>query len=276
LFNLTKRRALRVAATTLLTGSLVVGTAGTSDALVSDRPSSKFPSFNGTVDVIVHKGNRIYVGGEFTSVNGKPRNHAAAVDASTGNLLSWNPNVNGAVHALAVTKEGVYVGGDFTQVGGRSRGNVAVVSARTGATRKGFAPRTNRVVNAFTFSRRTVYFGGAFTTVDGKFRNGLAAVSRSRSARLRAWSPDAKQGQVTDLVRRGKGIYVGGTFSTLNGSSGKAFLGRVSARTGGVTPSVTPAAPKQGLRIQVTAPRAFAAMGGPGGGGGLAVPRTQR
>ncbi len=56
----------------------------------------------------------VYAGGYFTQIGGQPRNHIAALSASTGNATSWNANPNNTVEALAVLGNTVYVGGDFT------------------------------------------------------------------------------------------------------------------------------------------------------------------
>src|SRR5438477_8612133 len=63
---------------------------------------------NGTVRAIAvatagktDAGN-VYVGGDFTSINGLTRQHAAAVDATTGAPNStWKPDPDGSVYALA-------------------------------------------------------------------------------------------------------------------------------------------------------------------------------
>lgn len=274
-----RRRSLRGAVTALLAGTFVVGAAGTAEALVADRPTDTFPDFNGSIEVIVHRSSTIYVGGDFTSVNdgsgSVTRNHAAAIDATTGRVLSWNPNVSGVeVRALSVNGDGVYIGGEFSAVDGRSRTNIALVTRGSGRAVRGFAPRPNGPVNAFTFSKGSAYFGGEFTKVDNRVRSHLAAVSRTSSARLRSWSPSAGGGQVFDLVRRGKGIYVGGAFDTLNGSSAHRFLARVSARTGGVTRAFQPKSRTLVHDVHVTRTRVYAALGGKGGGGALSVRRS--
>ncbi|MDQ1307275.1 MAG: trimeric autotransporter adhesin, partial [Actinomycetota bacterium] len=55
-------------------------------------------------------GSTVYVGGSFTQVSGTTRNRAAAVDATTGTVMAWNPNiVVGAVYAMAVSGSTVYL-----------------------------------------------------------------------------------------------------------------------------------------------------------------------
>jgi hypothetical protein len=61
-------------------------------------------------------------------VGGETRNRLAALEASTGNLTSWNPNASGTVNALVVSGSTVYAGGSFTAAGGPVRGRLATLS----------------------------------------------------------------------------------------------------------------------------------------------------
>ena len=60
---------------------------------------------NDRVYAIVQVGRTIYIGGEFTAVDGQPRNHLAAIDASTGALTAWNPDANGSVRPFPAGRE---------------------------------------------------------------------------------------------------------------------------------------------------------------------------
>ena len=75
-------------------------------------------------------GARIYIGGDFTTVDGQTRNRVAALDAATGELIAgWAPSVNSQVRTLAATNSTVYMGGSITAVGGVSRSRLAAVTA---------------------------------------------------------------------------------------------------------------------------------------------------
>ncbi len=78
--------------------------------------SSSLTGFNGAVRDITALGSDIYVGGDFTSVNG---------DSSIQYLAKWNSTtsqwesvgggaINGAVYSLAVLSTTLYIGGAFT------------------------------------------------------------------------------------------------------------------------------------------------------------------
>lgn len=79
-------------------------------------------------------GSRIYVGGDFTAVNGTTRNRIAALDPTTGALVAgFAPSASNQVRALAATNSTVYFGGSFAAVGGVARARVAAVQSSNGA-----------------------------------------------------------------------------------------------------------------------------------------------
>jgi len=101
-----------------------------------DLISSWNPTLNGRVLALAVSpdGSRVYVGGDFTTVNGQTRNRIAALDATTGQLIaSWAPPANSTVIDIVATDTTVYVAGEFSNINGVSRSNVAALSASTGA-----------------------------------------------------------------------------------------------------------------------------------------------
>ncbi len=144
------------------------------------------PQVNGVVRAIAASpdGSRIYVGGDFTSVNGKARWRLAAFDAKTGALLTeWQPVIGGTgVYAIATTDTAVYVGGNFTQARGVARKNLAAFDL--GGNLLGWAPTTSGPntagqVDAMVVAPKgdKVVLGGRFGRVNGAEKHGLAAVS---------------------------------------------------------------------------------------------------
>jgi hypothetical protein len=83
-------------------------------------------------------GQHVYVGGDFSSVDGKPRRSLAMLDPHTGHPPAWHaPSLGGSpttVAALALAGSRLYIGGStITSVGGRARPGLASVDARTGS-----------------------------------------------------------------------------------------------------------------------------------------------
>ncbi|MGY1805394.1 PKD domain-containing protein [Blastococcus sp. SYSU D00922] len=94
------------------------------------------PSLNAQALIITASpdGSRLYVGGDFTTVNGVGRNRVAAIAPVTGALISgFAPSVSSQVRAIAATNSTVYLGGNFASVSGNARNRLAAVNASNGA-----------------------------------------------------------------------------------------------------------------------------------------------
>ena len=133
------------------------------------------PTLNGQVRSVAASPDRtrLYIGGDFTRVNGADRNRVAAFDAVTGALLPWSADVNANVRAIAATDTTVYFGGSFTAVNGSTRSRAAAVSSD--GSLQSWAPVAGTYnVNAITVSPdgSRVALGGAFTTLNGSSNPG--------------------------------------------------------------------------------------------------------
>src|SRR6266545_3228973 len=169
-----------------------VGAAPLPAATVSTRPSASAGA-NGRVTAIARAGDRVYIGGSFTSVGGQPRGGLAALDAATGQLVaSWRADVTGGpVEALAASPDGgtLYVGGDFTAVGGTARRRLAAVSTAGGAVGPWRPAASGGMVMALAAGAGRVYAGGKFTSIGGVARPYLAALSTDGA--VLGWDPRA-------------------------------------------------------------------------------------
>jgi hypothetical protein len=114
-------------------------------------------------------GSRIYVGGDFTTVNGITRNRIAALDPSTGTPKSdFNPSVNGSVRAIVTTGSTVYLGGSFSSINGSGRAALGAVSA-SGVLNTTWKPIAGAGrVNAMVISpdNTKIVVGGSFQTLN--------------------------------------------------------------------------------------------------------------
>ena len=172
---------------------------------------------SGPVWSMALRGTTLYIGGSFFVVNGQPRNNAAAIDATTGQLLTWDPSPDAEVRAIATDSSAVYLGGSFTSLGGTTRNRIAAVDPSTGAPLT-WNPNSNGAVYTLTVSGSLVYAGGAFTSIGGQVRNRLAALDAysTSSAAATSWNPDLN-GTVLSLAISGSTVYAGGSFTTVNG-----------------------------------------------------------
>ncbi len=123
-------------------------------------------------------GSRVFVGGDFTQVDGQTRNRVAAFDTATGALVSnWKPSVSYRVKALAVSGSTVYLGGSFGLVNNVARPRLAAVTTST-ATLLSWAPEADNDVYAIDVADNgsKVYAGGNFSTINGTPRWSVASL----------------------------------------------------------------------------------------------------
>jgi outer membrane protein assembly factor BamB len=201
---------------------------------------------NGRVETVVISGTTAYLGGEFTSVRPSgdalgtgevARNHAAAIDLTTGALLPWNPNANNTVQTIAVSGQTVYLGGTFGTVGGKTHARVAAVDATTGAPNQTFKAKTNGEVMSLAIGATGLYMGGSFTQVDKVTHNYLGEVDLSTGALVAGFTATASaKVNAVAFTTDGTRLVVAGTFTSLDGSILQRFIGAVSPATGALLP----------------------------------------
>lgn len=140
-------------------------------------------------------GSRIYVGGDFTKVGGVSRSRIAALDPTTGALISsFNARTDSQVKAITATASTVYIGGMFSSVNGVSRGRLAALRASDGGLISGFAPviggnaTSSPRVHALALSPAgdKLAVGGNFVTLNGSGNPGygLGMVNPATGASL--------------------------------------------------------------------------------------------
>ena len=187
------------------------------------------PRINGRVFALAKAHGLLFVGGAFSSVNGRARHNLAAFSLRTGKLSRRlrDLRISGAVDAIAATRRAVYLGGSFSSVGGRSRGKLAKLTMRGGRYRvaRGWKPRANALVRAIVVvSRRRIVAGGDFTAVSGRSERYIVALGAKGRGRVKRWA-NHPQAEILDLARAGKSIYAAEA-----GSGGTAL--RYGARRG--------------------------------------------
>ncbi|TWD83284.1 PKD repeat protein [Kribbella amoyensis] len=160
--------------------------------IVSDNPVDWTPhALNGEVHALIQIGNRVIVGGTFTTIRSATsstqisRRSIFAYNATTGALdPTFLPVVNGSVDTLLASDDGqsVYIGGGFTTVNGTSQPRLARVNLDNGSLVTTFRPSVNRQVYDLKKSGGRLYLGGLFTAVGGQPRTVLAAVDPDTGA----------------------------------------------------------------------------------------------
>jgi outer membrane protein assembly factor BamB len=181
---------------------------------------------------------KLYVGGDFRHVGGRPAAFLALVDLKTGNVdPAFRPQVLGRVRAIALAGERLYVGGHFTSMAGphgaEPRSKLAALDARTGALLPWVPPALGP----------GHYVG----------HTGIP-------------TPTVESGAVLSIAVPGDGrrVYAGGTFIDFAGRGGLLVLDAATAQP--VPQQWEPGRPVFSLAVSpADGQTVFASAGGPGG-----------
>jgi hypothetical protein len=184
-------------------------------------------------------GGRLYVAGEFSSVNGKTRDDFASFDLSTGGVTSWNPSVQARGWDVALSPDAsvAYVttaDGTASVCSGEHEAVLALPTRVSGVPNRlwtsAIAPNCSWQtgdVNTVVATADTVYVGGHLAEVGeggSLLRPSLAALRASDGVVL-PFEPYIRGGpfEVLDLTMTPSGLLAGGDFLTVGGRSQPRF-----------------------------------------------------
>jgi hypothetical protein len=192
-----------VASSLLLTVPRAVASSTATAAAVSTQntavtpspvPSALTPSVNnGVVDAIAQVGNKIILGGSFTTVSPLkdlptvyPLAYVFAFDATTGAIdhTGFTPKVDGTVETIEAgpAPNEVYIGGDFKTVDGKKM-KIALLDTTTGDIVPGWNPSPmDGATSKILLEGGRLFVGGIFTTVGGQDHGGLVALDPTTGA----------------------------------------------------------------------------------------------
>ncbi len=188
------RRRLAALVALFAAGSMVPITAGAApqNVIVSPTPIEESPRvLDGSIYAIVEAGNKIIVGGSFTSVRNwnsatpMTRNHIFAFDPTTGIIdPNFTPSFDKDVNAVVPTADGqsVYVGGAFKAINGATRKGLVKMSVADGTIDPTFKATTNRDINDMAMTGTRLIVGGRFSKIGNVARSLLGAVDTTTGA----------------------------------------------------------------------------------------------
>lgn len=184
-------------------------------------------------------GSRVYVGGDFTTVDGVARGHVAAFNTADNSLVpNWAPNVGGQVRGLGITGDTVYVGGNFPSANGQTRGSLAAFTVSNGAMTS-WSPTVGGSGGyvwdmVMSPDNSQVIVGGSFATLNDDAAYGMGALDATTGA-TNPWAAQNKirtaglNGAITSLKTDGTNVYGSGySFGT-----GATFEGTFAASPNG-------------------------------------------
>ena len=139
------------------------------------------PGSNAFVNSIAVSGTTVFVGGDFESVGGRPRDNLAALDAATGIATTWDPYTNGEVLELELIGTTLYAAGSFSAMGGQFRGGVGALDVTTGLLTP-WNPKLGGTAAPIATDAGLIFVGGNFWSVDGLAHPYVAAFSEGATA----------------------------------------------------------------------------------------------
>ncbi|WP_354576115.1 LamG-like jellyroll fold domain-containing protein [Frigoribacterium sp. UYMn621] len=134
----------------------------------------------------------IFIGGDFTSINGVAVARLAALDPISCTIKPFRtPGIGGSVLGLAVTDSTVFLAGQFTTVASQGRDRLAAVNSSTGALLP-WAPDADGIARAVAVSPdgTKVAVGGDFYNVNGNDSHAIAVVDSTTGATVRNYPVD--------------------------------------------------------------------------------------
>ena len=192
---------------------------------LTNTPESYSFSLNNPVNsVVVSDDGYTYVGGDFTHY-GPPLTTVPVFDASSGSLISGYPSAAAGQFITEVISDGAggwYVAGSFSELGGVSVNKLAHILPDKSVD-SSWNPSPNNYVESLYLDGTTLYVGGFFSNIDGQSRNYIAAFDTT-TGNLTSWNPllsgyCGDSPSVKTMESDGTNIYLGGSFSQVNGNA---------------------------------------------------------
>lgn len=185
-------------------------------------PLDNTPEFDFGIVTMHLKGDRLFLGGSFETINGNPRLGFAAIDLPHYQLNPTNFELTGTgteIRAITNGNGQIFFGGaSMTAVKGQTRNAVAAISEET-LTLTNWNPNLGGSATSLLVVGDAVYIGGLYTSLNGNntIANYRAVDTVSGTAISLPSTTNYPQSDVSvQTFYEGK-IYLGGIFTTISG-----------------------------------------------------------
>lgn len=199
---------------------------------------------DGPVSALAVSGSILYIGGNFTRIDGVGHRNVGSINLATGAFnFAFTTTANKPVEALAVAAGSVFLGGTLTSVSDPATTNrtyLAKVNATTGKADQSWSPTPDLRVRALQASSdgTKVYVGGDFQSINGSAQRSTAMLGTSGSgapiASYKGGPTNNKNfSPVLNMQLVGSTLYVaaaggGGGCTALSATSGTKIWGKHS------------------------------------------------
>jgi alpha-tubulin suppressor-like RCC1 family protein len=158
----------------------------------------------------------------------------SAFDVSTGaQLAGFTTRIlsNGSASRVVVAPDGkMYLSGRFSYVNGEAHANLVRLNA-DGSLDSAWNAATDGPVWGLYLVGSQIYATGHFTVANGVTRNGAARFDAATGALDPTWNPNVA-GVPRVVVADGTGVYLGGGFAGVGGTTNRPYLAKVDLTTG--------------------------------------------
>jgi hypothetical protein len=191
------------------------------------------PDLDDLVSAILPVGNKVYIGGSFTTVKGITRNHLASVNKTIGTPDMWNPNPDDIVFTFTANTTTLYVGGRFTTISNQPRQSVAAYTIANNSLTTFDPELKNERLTSPSLLSLAVYGNTLFMASEGPFYSNIDSIKGK--ARHILGAADTSTGEATDfnphpdnpvnyLTIYGNRLLVGGQYNSLSISASSSYF----------------------------------------------------
>jgi hypothetical protein len=196
----------------------------TTGAVDNWAPSVASPTGDSSVMAIAVSPSTVFIGGQFSTVDGQSAVNFAAVDRSSGALRPGYPRVSGSsVSGIVLAGNRVVFGGHFLWVNGTARSGIAAVDATSGSLLSWQPFVDDRdYVSTMAVTETGIIVGGEFS-IGGAIRS-LARFRFDTGEYDPTWNP-SPGGAVVQIAVDGDDVAVVGHFNTYGAIPASGLVG---------------------------------------------------